>query len=173
MPGAAKDSRRIVFVELRQELVVREARQFGGAGVALESSAVDFFEADGASAEEVTERDRLSLADGGKAIRVVLESSSLRVTDQDQRAHFPGVEARALPSTRSSSILAMDSRWTSSGPSARRSVRELAHAAASTVSWHTPAAPCAWMARSRTRRATLGAMTLIMAISPRAALLPT
>ena len=45
--------------------------------------------------------------------------------------------------TRVSSHFAMDSRWTSSGPSASRKVRELAQAAASSKSSETPAPPCA------------------------------
>src|SRR5436305_10357848 len=73
----------------------------------------------------------------------------------------------------SSSNLATASVCTSSGPSARRRVRTLAQAAARNVSWATPAPPCAWMARSSTRKVTLGATTLIMAISARAILLPT
>ena len=72
-----------------------------------------------------------------------------------------------------SSIFAIVSRCTSSGPSASRSVRDEAQACARKVSWLTPAAPCAWIARSSTRSATFGATTLIIAISARAALLPT
>ena len=72
-----------------------------------------------------------------------------------------------------SSSLAIVSRCTSSGPSASRSVRACAHACARNVSWLTPCAPCAWIARSITCSATFGATTLIIAIAARAALLPT
>src|ERR1043165_8151525 len=72
-----------------------------------------------------------------------------------------------------SSSFAIASRCTSSGPSAKRSVRELAHAAAHSKSCEIPPPPCACIARSRTRSATFGATTLIIAISARAALLPT
>ena len=73
---------------------------------------------------------------------------------------------RAAPAWRSAS------RWTSSGPSASRSVRASAQARPG-KSPLTPAPPWAWMARSITRSAMLGATTLIIAISGAAALLPT
>src|SRR5262249_30170245 len=55
-------------------------------------------------------------------------------------------------------------RCTSSGPSARRSVRTLAHARARPKSVVTPAPPCAWIAQSMTLSAMFGAATLIAAI---------
>ena len=63
------------------------------------------------------------------------------------------------------SCLATALKWTSSGPSA--SLRALAQAniSARGKSEESPPAPCAWMARSRTAWAMLGATTLIMAIS--------
>src|SRR5256885_1696091 len=64
-------------------------------------------------------------------------------------------------------------RCTSSGPSAKRSVREWAHMDASGNSWLTPPPPWSWMARSTTRSVMLGTATLISAIACRAALLPT
>src|SRR6185369_9140641 len=72
-----------------------------------------------------------------------------------------------------SSSFAIASRWTSSGPSASRIVREWAHADASGKSSDTPAAPCAWMARSNTHSVIHDTTTLIIAISARATLLPT
>ena len=57
-------------------------------------------------------------------------------------------------------------------PSARRRVRACAHAADRPKSSQMPAPPCSRMARSMTSRAMLGATTLIIAISARAALLP-
>src|SRR3954451_8676234 len=72
-----------------------------------------------------------------------------------------------------SSVLAIASRCTSSGPSASRSVRVCAHIAASGKSSQTPAAPCAWMARSSTRSVIRGTTTLTIASSFRAALLQT
>jgi len=62
------------------------------------------------------------------------------------------------------SSFAMFSLCTSSGPSARRSVRALAHIHARGVSWHTPCAPCAWMALSITCSAMVGAFTLMAPI---------
>ena len=50
---------------------------------------------------------------------------------------------------RLSSRRARDRLWTSSGPSASRSVRAAAYSSASGKSWLTPPAPCNWMARSR------------------------
>ena len=70
------------------------------------------------------------------------------------------------------SISAMERLWTSSGPSARRRVRMPAQLAASGESWLTPAPPCAWMASSMICSAMRGALTLIIAISALAALLP-
>src|SRR5688572_17232409 len=71
------------------------------------------------------------------------------------------------------SCLAIARRWTSSGPSARRKVRTDAQAPASGKSADTPPPPCAWIASSSTFSAVRGAATLIIAISPCAALLPT
>ena len=62
-------------------------------------------------------------------------------------------------------------RWTSSGPSPRRSVRVWAHARVSPKSSQTPPPPYTWMARSITLRAMAGATTLIIVSSARAALL--
>src|SRR5262249_10425612 len=64
-------------------------------------------------------------------------------------------------------------RWTSSGPSAKRSVREWAHQKASGKAWLTPPPPCNCMARSTTRSVMFGTSTLISAIACLAALLPT
>eukprot|EP00051_Salpingoeca_urceolata_P016565 m.221411 g.221411 ORF g.221411 m.221411 type:complete len:349 (-) comp18719_c0_seq13:2951-3997(-) len=72
-----------------------------------------------------------------------------------------------------SSSLAMVRVCTSSGPSARRRTRAHANMCASTKSCERPAAPCACMALSITSWTTRGATTLIMAISLRASLLPT
>src|SRR5579885_1976488 len=101
---------------------------------------------------------------------------------QKQRVETPGwvhrgssaahPAAGALRSYFASSSFATVSRCTSSGPSASRRVREFAHIAAYSKSWETPAPPCACIARSMTRSARLGATTLIIAISARAALLP-
>ena len=63
--------------------------------------------------------------------------------------------------------------WTSSGPSARRSVRRWAYIEASGKSSLMPPAPWTWMARSMILRATFGAATLMALISTAAALLPT
>src|SRR6516162_10935099 len=97
-----------------------------------------------------SENERLSHRTGQRVIDTALSFSSFR-----------------------SSHLAIDSTWTSSGPSANRSERTFAQAAARKVFWETPAAPCAWMARSNTCKAVRGATTLIIAISVRASLLPT
>lgn len=67
-----------------------------------------------------------------------------------------------------SSSLAMDMRWTSSGPSAMRSVRAPAHRRAKGTSSETPAPPCAWMAASSTDSTVDGASTFAAAILPRA-----
>src|SRR5688500_13832135 len=64
-------------------------------------------------------------------------------------------------------------RCTSSGPSAKRSVRECAHMEASGNSWLTPPPPCSCMARSTTASVMLGTATLISAMACLAALLPT
>lgn len=50
-------------------------------------------------------------------------------------------QARKLQSYLRNSSFATASRWTSSGPSASRKVRWLAHALARKASWHTPSAP--------------------------------
>lgn len=52
-------------------------------------------------------------------------------------------------------------------------LRAWVHADARRKSSLTPAPPCAWMARSSSRSAIRGTTTLIIPISPRAALLPT
>ncbi len=54
-----------------------------------------------------------------------------------------------------------------------RSVRWPAHNCASGKSEVTPPAPCAWIAQSITCSVMFGTMTLIIAISLRATLLPT
>src|SRR5690606_41583320 len=72
-----------------------------------------------------------------------------------------------------SSSLAMALRWTSSGPSARRRVRWWAYMLATGKSPETPPPPWAWIAQSVIWQAMLGAITLIMAISALAILLPT
>src|SRR5690348_6774062 len=72
-----------------------------------------------------------------------------------------------------SSRRARDLLCTSSGPSAKRSVRALAHRWASGKSWLTPPPPCAWMARSITHCAIAGVTILIAWISACAPLLPT
>ena len=58
-----------------------------------------------------------------------------------------------------SSSFAIVPRWTSSGPSAIRSVRAVAHRCDKTVSVETPAAPWTCIAMSRTFRAIFGAAT--------------
>ena len=62
---------------------------------------------------------------------------------------------------------------TSSGPSANRSVRALAHRWASGKSWLMPPAPWAWMALSITHSAIAGVTILMAWISRCAPLLPT
>ena len=69
-----------------------------------------------------------------------------------------------LPSSRR----AMAMRCTSSGPSAKRSVRAPAHSRASGKSSETPPPPCACMEMSRTSSTVDGASTLAAAILPRA-----
>src|SRR6185436_372435 len=64
------------------------------------------------------------------------------------------------------------SRWTSSGPSARRSVRWWAYMLASLNTWLTPPAPCSCRQRSTTLEVMFGTATLIIAICWRASLLP-
>src|SRR4030095_11567015 len=71
------------------------------------------------------------------------------------------------------SIRAIERLWTSSGPSARRSVRIPAQLPASCVSWLTPAPPWAWIASSIIFSAMRGALTLIIEISALAAWFPT
>src|SRR5690606_18227137 len=71
-----------------------------------------------------------------------------------------------------SSRRAIWARCTSSGPSARRSVRAPADTRARPKSLATPAAPKSWIARAITRSAMFGATPLVAAISTRAALLP-
>src|SRR5216684_1413800 len=72
-----------------------------------------------------------------------------------------------------SSRRARDLFCTSSGPSAKRSVRALAHRWASGKSWLTPPPPCAWIALSITHSVIAGVTILIAWISPCAPLLPT
>src|SRR5690606_11635056 len=81
-------------------------------------------------------------------------------------------QAASPPACFLSSSRAMASRCTSSGPSARRRVRLCAQALARKPSWLTPAAPCASTAQSTTFSPACGAITLLIAISARAALLP-
>lgn len=63
-----------------------------------------------------------------------------------------------------SSSFAMVPRWTSSGPSAIRSVLAVAHRCDRTVSDETPAAPWTCIAMSSTFRAIFGAATYMKAI---------
>src|ERR1700729_1493168 len=72
-----------------------------------------------------------------------------------------------------SSRRASERLCTSSGPSANRRVRALAHRYASGKSWLTPAAPCAVIALSITHSAMAGVMILMAWISVCAPLLPT
>ena len=78
-----------------------------------------------------------------------------------------------LASCLRSSRRATVSRCTSSGPSARRSVRMWAYIDDSPKSSPIPAAPCAWMAWSMISSAICGTATLMPEISVRAALLPS
>src|SRR3954447_2055698 len=73
---------------------------------------------------------------------------------------------------RLSSRSAMTILWTSSGPSARRSMRRLRHMIASGVSSETPSAPWTWMARSSTSITTFAATTFVIEIAWRASRLP-
>src|SRR5262245_216934 len=123
---------------------------------------------------KLAQQSRLVASQFREFVVFVGEERCLSVADQRQRAHrLASAACRPGPSYLRNSSLAMASRWTSSGPSARRRARAQAQAAARPKSALTPAPPCAWMARSITRRATCGATTLIMAISARASLLPT
>ncbi len=72
-----------------------------------------------------------------------------------------------------SSRRASERLCTSSGPSANRSVRALAHRWASGKSWLMPPAPWAWMALSITHWAIRGVAILMAWISVCAPLLPT
>ena len=72
-----------------------------------------------------------------------------------------------------SSRRARERLCTSSGPSANRSDRALAHSWASGKSWLIPAAPCAWIALSITHSAIAGVPILMAWISECAPLLPT
>src|SRR6185437_546539 len=74
---------------------------------------------------------------------------------------------------RFSSRSAITILWTSSGPSAMRSMRPWRHIEATGVSSETPSAPSTWIARSSTSMNTLAATTLIIEISCRAARLPS
>ena len=74
---------------------------------------------------------------------------------------------------RAISALASEFLCTSSGPSAKRSVRIAAYDAASGKSCERPPAPCAWMARSTISWTTLGVAILIAWISVCAPRLPT
>src|SRR5439155_9335527 len=95
---------------------------------------------------------------------------SFETADDPLRAGSEG--RRAQPCLRSSSR-PIWRRCTSSGPSAKRKVRECAHIDASGNSWLTPPPPWSCMARSTTRNVILGTATLISAIACLAALLPT
>ena len=75
--------------------------------------------------------------------------------------------AQRLSSRRAMTIL-----WTSSGPSAIRSMRLKRHIQASGVSSDIPSEPWTWIARSSTSMTTLAATTLIIEISRRASRLP-
>jgi hypothetical protein len=92
----------------------------------------------------------------------------LRSARTDGGVHWPAISGACF----ANSIRAIARLWTSSGPSASRNVRIPAQLCASGVSWLTPAAPNAWTASSITFSAMFGALTLIIAISARAALLP-
>ena len=72
-----------------------------------------------------------------------------------------------------SSILAIVSRCTSSGPSASRSVLAPANMRAKGWSSHTPKPPCSCIAASMTDSAAFGAATLHAAMAPFAVLLPS
>src|SRR5690606_32653164 len=111
------------------------------------------------------------LARLGGERRKLLDHQGIRRSPRlaQNRFHRRAVSSRYLPSSRR----AIWSRWTSSGPSAKRRMRARAHWCASGKSWHTPPPPCAWIAQSSTFSAMLGAATLIIAISRRATLLPT
>ena len=74
---------------------------------------------------------------------------------------------------RCSSRRAITILWTSSGPSATRSMRLKRHIQASGVSSDIPSAPWTWIARSSTSMTTFAATTLIIEISCRAARLPS
>src|ERR1700722_11521663 len=97
----------------------------------VERSAPYFIESNANPLPILRQRARLLFAERRQPVRIRIERTRLSMAHNGQRAHF------------ASSSLAMDSMCTSSGPSASRSVRELAHIAASSKSWHTPAAPCA------------------------------
>jgi hypothetical protein len=87
---------------------------------------------------------------------------SFFIHSQDGRAvHRPRVTTYNL-ALRSSS-LAIVPRWTSSGPSAIRSVLAVAHRCDKTVSDETPAAPWTCIAMSSTFRAIFGAATCMEA----------
>ena len=90
---------------------------------------------------EIELRETLPQSAVGKILYRVLRDELPRVETGQQRA---GVVARlSAVSPFCSSIFAIASRCTSSGPSARRSVRAWAHACASGKSSVTPAPPCA------------------------------
>src|SRR5262245_49543709 len=108
------------------------------------------------------------------AAAVVAAAAASDQQARDRQARHNASHARAYASSYfRSSRRATDMRCTSSGPSARRRVRTCAYIDASGASSDTPSAPCDWIARSMTRRATSGAATLIAEISMRAPLLPT
>ena len=78
--------------------------------------------------------------------------------------------SRARPAISSFARLAA---CTSSGPSARRRVRAPTHRYGRIVSPHTPAAPCAWIAKSTHADAAAGQDSFAMAMAPEARLAPT
>ena len=74
---------------------------------------------------------------------------------------------------RFSSRRAITILWTSSGPSATRSMRMKRHMPASGVSSDIPSEPWTWIARSSTSMTTFAATTLIIEIAWRARRLPS
>src|SRR3546814_665801 len=91
----------------------------------------------------------------------------------DRRSGLRSAHDAAPSAYLASSIRASWRSWTSSGPSVSRTMRVLAQSSARPKSSLTPPPPCAWIASSTICCAILGAAILIIAISARAALLPT
>src|SRR5437016_10845795 len=110
----------------------------------------------------------------GEVDRVEAEAlGGLRHVAQLLPVREADLQAELHDANRASSRRAMVCLCTSSGPSARRSMRPSRHMRASGVSSETPRAPCTWMARSSTFMKTFAATTLIIEISCRASFLPT